>query len=233
MKKKLIALSVALVLFVSALLGGTYAFLIDTDYDKNVMVVGNVEIQQIEKDRNDNDFVQNQKLLPAVYTTAPVAGDNTVWDSELTNEIDKFVSVKNTGSEKAYIRTIFLFEDDLGEDGIDLVHCNYNNDDGQGLEWLAEPVEIGGVDFYVAYATYDTEIDNGETTPVSLKQIYLDASAGNEWFNGVGNQYDIHVFSQAVQYEGFANAKTALNTAFGEVTADNVIDWYNEINANP
>ena len=46
-------------------------------------------------------------------------------------------------------------------------------------------------------------------------------NATNETAEKIGDEYTILVLSQAVQTAGFADAKTALDTAFGEITADN------------
>ena len=51
MKKKIIALSVAAILLISAIVGGTLAYLTDKDYAENTMVMGNVNIEQLEYER--------------------------------------------------------------------------------------------------------------------------------------------------------------------------------------
>ena len=45
----------------------------------------------------------------------------------------------------------------------------------------------------------------------------------------LGNEYKIIAVSQAVQTEGFADAQTALDTAFGDVTEENVKKWFGSL----
>lgn len=230
MKKKIIALTLAAVLLMIAVVGGTYAYLKDTDGAKNVMTVGNVMIEQIETMKDGTAFVNNtQKLIPAEYTATPVEGTDGLLEG-VDNEIDKFVSVKNTGTEAAYIRTIFLFEADGGNaDAIDVVHYS----DDQSLVWPGFTVTIDSVIYHVAYATYANPVAKDDTTAYSLKQLYLDNNAGNEWYEAVNGSYDIYAFSQAVQSEGFENADEALAAAFGELNAANVVAWFNTVDFTP
>ena len=238
MKKKIIALTVAAVLLMMAVVGGTYAYLKDTDGAKNVMVTGNVKIVQNETDRNGATFQQDQKLVPAVYNgTLSYDGESAlygkIFDETVDGEIDKFVTVTNTGTEAAYIRTILLFEDDEADKVGEKLHTLNDKSDGQEMVWLLDDqgkeifVTIGGEKFAVAVCTYNTALAAGATSAPSLKQIFLDPSVDNEWFTLVNGKYDIYAFSQAVQSAGFEDegATVALNAAFGEVTADNVTAW--------
>jgi len=63
----------------------------------------------------------------------------------------------------------------------------------------------------------------GDTTYPNLCQVYMASRATNEDVEAIdGNKngtYDILVVSQAVQVAGFEDPKTALDTAFGEVSA--------------
>jgi len=95
MKKKILALCLVVVLAVTAVTGATLAYFTDTEGAKNVMTVGNVAIEQYEKDSEGDDFEDNQKMYPIVNDE---------------NWIDKIVTVKNTGSEEAYVRTLIAFQ---------------------------------------------------------------------------------------------------------------------------
>lgn len=70
----------------------------------------------------------------------------------------------------------------------------------------------------------------GETTYPSLCQVYMASRATNEdveALDGNGNgTYDILVLSQAVQVDGFADAKQAFETSFGAATPDKVAKWF-------
>ena len=97
MKKQLTVKSVLLIVIATVVatvgvLGGTYAYLTSTDSDVNTMTLGNVEIQQIEKERVDKthqdqatpaelkDYVQDKKLMPAAYIVdGKEANDPEAW----------------------------------------------------------------------------------------------------------------------------------------------------------
>ena len=102
--KKIVALVFAFALCITATFGATVAYLTDTDDDTNVFTVGNVEIEQYEKDRNGNEVSFDEsagtKLYPIVNDAKDANGYHTG-----NNYVDKIVTVKNTGTEDAYIRT--------------------------------------------------------------------------------------------------------------------------------
>lgn len=244
--KKIIAGTMAVALTAAVSVGGTLAYLMDTDEDVNVMTLGDVYIDQIEQERVDDkdnqtelkDFEQNQPLLPAVYPGssipwAPedewvVPGDQA-WKvvQDNTNVIDKFVTVKNTGKSDAYVRTIFAIE--VGKDAVNspYVHVVTNSTNIKDAatwtwDWIDGVVQIGDGYYELAVATYTEALKPGATTIPSLKQIYLDKVATNENVEVYGDTFEILVFSQAVQTEGFdsiiVGPENALNEAFGEVS---------------
>lgn len=249
--KKIIAGAAAVALTATVSIGATLAYLTDTDEDVNVMTLGDVYIDQIEQERVDDkaaqkdlkDFEQNKPLLPAVYSSesgvpwAPesewvVPGDEA-WRvvEDNTNVIDKFVTVKNTGKSDAYVRTIFAFEYDN-----DLLHAVMNDTNTTGdakwnWDWSIGTIELDGVKYILAEAVYTGVLAPGKTTIPSLKQIYLDKTATNEDIEKFGDTYDILVFSQAVQADGFDSIiegpEKALDEAFGNITPENN-PWINK-----
>ena len=246
--KKTLAVLAVVALICSLAIGNTLAYLQDSQADKNVMTVGKVTIEQYEKDRAGNDFVDNQKLLPMVDNRP--AGESFIvggfYNSNVANVIDKVITVKNTGTEAAYIRTIVLFETVLsyvpGSDtdiNADL-HYNYIGTLGD-FDYISYEVEkfvkIGDVVYAVAVCVYENPVAAGATTEPSLKQFFLSPDAGNEFYDHFGSEYNILAISQAVQAQGFKEngtlsaAEVALNTAFGEVTAENVVSWFAEFGA--
>lgn len=139
MKNRKLLLIVSLVLAMTMSLGGTLAYLTDTDSDVNVMTLGNVKVEQFEMERvfdeegnvtGMQEFTQGQPLYP-IYTTkgaevwAPnpdvdiyygnyiegAVGGNGTWQ-DMTGELDKFVFVKNTGDSDLYYRTWIACEAD-------------------------------------------------------------------------------------------------------------------------
>lgn len=235
---------VAIGLTAAISIGATMAYLTDTDEDVNVMTLGNVYIDQIEQERVDDeenqteltDFEQNRPMLPSVYEgdEIPMAPDtdwvvpgDPAWSvvEDNTNVIDKFVTVKNTGKSEAYVRTIFAFEEDSS-----LIHFVTNGDNiTEGATWTWEWIDgtatIDGDSYKLAVATYTQPLAAGETTIPSLKQVYMDKTADNDYCDQFGNTYDILVFSQAIQTAGFTgtddpagDATVALDTGFGDIT---------------
>ena len=235
--KKIILGTTAIALTAAVSVGATLAYLTDTDEDVNVMTLGNVYIEQIEQERVDDtdhqteltDFQDNKPLLPAVYP-----GDSIDWADESEwvvpgdeawkivqdndNVVDKFVTVKNTGDSDAYVRTLIAFEEDFS-----LIHHVGNGPDiTEGAtwewEWLDGTFEYEGATYSLCVVTYTDVLPAGETTIPSLKQIYMNKAATNEYCEQFGDSYDILVYSQAVQSAGFDDATTALNEAFGEIS---------------
>lgn len=242
--KKVILGATAVALTAAVSIGATLAYLTDTDEDVNVMTLGNVYIDQIEQERVDDkegqttlvDFEQNKPLLPAVYPDssipwAPesewVVPSDPAWKvvQDNTNVIDKFVTVKNTGKSDAYVRTIFAFEEDSSL--IHVVTNSTNITDGATWEWdwNVGTIELDGVTYSLAVATYTEAVKPGDTTIPSLKQVYMDKTATNEYCAKYGETYDILVFSQAIQTKGFKDPAEALNEGFGAINKDNNYPW--------
>ena len=155
------------------------------------------------------------------------------------NAQDKFVVVENDGITSAYVRTLVAIE--IGStDGSKIMTSSRSGSDT--APWVAKScgtVTIDGNNYMLIEYTYRGASDvgrhvngvlpAGETTYPSLCQVYLKHNATNEdckAIDGNGNgTLDILVLSQAVQAAGFADAATALNTAFGDV-ATNAAAWF-------
>ena len=197
-------------------------------------------------------FEQNQKLYPSTYTatsdysakipneeqfwwgsyvTADVTGNgssNGLWDDNLTGAIDKFVFVKNTGSWACYYRTIIALECPEGtaySEGSDKEFMNNINLNNRFVWTDVGYVTIGGTRYLVLVATYQKPLEAGEISRPSLLQVVMTHNATNDTVKAIGETYDILTLSQAAQIEGFASAEDALNTAFGEANATNVVAW--------
>ncbi|MBR3965480.1 MAG: SipW-dependent-type signal peptide-containing protein [Clostridia bacterium] len=266
--RTILLMGLAAIIAVSSAIGGTLAYLTDTESAVNVMTVGSVKIEQHEYQRAEGvahkntvdapakegdlvPYVQDQMLLPAVpsgdypYTAEPSDlfywgyytdgnGGNGLWDdSKLKNVIDKMVFVENKGNTDAYFRTLIAFEcpEELtvGDAGTgDDIGINVNS----GYEASSEAcyIDIDGVRYDVRCFTYgnwnDGILSSGETARPSLLQIVLNHKATNEDVALFGEKYDVHVISQAVQADGFADAETALNEAFGAFEVNNVAEWF-------
>ena len=231
MKKtwKIVALILAFVIAIGATAAITTALLQDSDGAVNVMVSGNVYVEQYEQQRDGNGdlegFVQNKPWLPVSEQT-PGTSDLTIGETTYTvynnaNVIDKIVTAKNTGTTSAYLRTLIAVECPAGFDR-SLLHLNLNNAQGNGITWN----EVGMIDFQnVQYllleATYEAPVAGGNTVAPSLLQLYLDYNAGNQDVELYGGDVVVLTMTQAVQAGGFDTAKAALDAAFGETTTIN------------
>ena len=246
LNRKLV-LILSLVLSLALATGGTLAYLSDTDADVNTMTLGNVYIVQNEQERDADgkleSYENDEALYPAVYPGtsidwAPEAkwpGEGgQAWKVVADNElvVDKFVTVTNTGKSDAYIRTLIAYEGDAtyGPEGkyIHIVH-NAENVAPAITMALEGTVVIDDVTYTVYSYTYTAAVKPGETTIPSLKQVYMDKEADNEVVATYGEEYKIIALSQAVQTAGFADAKTALNTAF---PMTDMAKWFGEAEKN-
>ena len=239
--KKILAFVLSMALVAGISISGTLAYLQDDDSDVNVMTTGSVHIEQNEYERATNadgsyktdstgyvlkDFTQAKPLLPSAI---PTNGPGWGWDATTvdmsqvgsqsamqvfvagSNAQDKIVTVKNTGKSDAYVRTWIALEDPFTENrlGVNVGKESYYTQ----TPWTT--VEIDGVKYSVACFTYKEALKPGEVSTPSLFQVYLNSKATNEDMELLGDTYEILAFSQAVQVAGFADAATALNTAFG------------------
>ena len=253
MKKKLTASLLCLSLLLIMLLGSTLAWFTDDVSTTNTMTVGNVKIEQYEKDRLGNNFKQNQNLFPAVIMPDQSGklpkDENGLWlDANINNELDKIVTVQNTGVSDAYIRTVFAFETRPIYVENSTAIYGYLNWEYIGVNgameflWVDEaktPLTFtrNGVEYALAVYYYkgvegDGIITKDEITEPSMRQFFLSPHANNEFFTLVDGTYEILVLSQAVQTQGFESAQQALDMAFGEVNSANAITWFANVNAN-
>lgn len=265
MKKKFVAVAMVLVLALTAVIGGSFAYFTDTEAATNVMVMGNIDISQLEYERvvdaNGNwiptnttdkygytpdelqEFVQEKPLYPAVFADGTIKwddrtsghqqswgqldapGSNQLFDDSVKNAIDKFVFVKNeSGHSDAYVRTIFAFEQgDLTAAEFDEIIGTSADANHWDWETIATDVEIDGQKYVIATATYMGPTSDptgilpaGSVSYPSLLQVYMVPETTQEQVASFEGTYEILVLSQAVQTEGFADAETALNTAFGK-----------------
>ena len=257
MKKSTLIMILSLVLAVAIGVGSTMAYLQDTDEDVNVMTLGSVYITQNEQEYNADGelvpFTQDKPLFPAVGTpawnvTANSTEEEKAWRqfTGLENVVDKYVTVTNTGKSDAYVRTLVALE--MGELDINafagVFGLSANKVDGDEFDFPGtweivddDVYTINGKTYNVMTFEHQDALVPGETTIPSILQMYLKGEATTnetmEKIDGNGNgKYDVLVLSQAVQTQGFADASTALNTAFGEIKQDNIQKWFANIGQN-
>lgn len=239
MKKKIvsIALVVAMIAIIAA---GSFAYFTDKDAQTNTFTVGDVKIDLFE------DFnTEELNLVPAVGTT-----DENGY-AVYKNKIEKEVYVKNTGSQKSYVRvqiavpminneTIGANEEAIGwQAPINLCWSEFTCHQGQwnwGKELAANDkyeglinsgykmnmynVKINDIWYCVYVGTYETALDPDQVTLDAIDNVYMPPEITQEdiaYFNeNAPGWNNVYVVAEAVQADGFADAFTALNTAFGE-----------------
>lgn len=206
MKKKLIAIFLCVALVAVGIVGATLAYFTDTDNATNTFAVGNVTIDLIEQERktdeNGNttlgDFTQNKRLYPIVGSAQGEKDEFGLPTAQYY--VDKIVTVKNAGSEAAYIRAYFAIPSALDDGydtfnaGLNVLHFNFGNKlnaDGSIAhttyqnEWIWKQADgkwnyfettIDGIAYNVYFADYATTVAASATTEQFVQGVYLDKS---------------------------------------------------------
>ena len=238
-KKKIISLCLVVCLLATAI-GGTLAYFTDTEAVKNVMTMGNVDIEQIERERSPagglQPYTQNQTLLPMGgydWEEVTVNGDSI---SVLADGLDKIVTVKNNGNSDAYVRTIVALEAGKSED--EAKSMWYNNlavsDNADYIQVIRDDkdlyVQIGDTWFVIVVYTYGDAIAAGTESVPSLTGVGLYPETTKEDVANLEGDYEVLVVSQAVQASDMGDdAGAALDKAFGDVDATNVAKWFKDV----
>ena len=141
MKKKLLmALSMVGVAAAAATLATSFAYYNSDDSAVNVMTAGNVQIELVEQQRNEEGdalvpFKQGKALSPLVGS-AQLDEKDQFGMPKLDNYQDKIISVKNTGENEAYVRVLIAYPAILKQESIatngatsndDALHANLGN----------------------------------------------------------------------------------------------------------
>lgn len=190
-------------------------------------------------------FTQNQKIYPSVlkvedgytlpndknegikwgdYTYTGTSWDTIFNPARVANAMDKFVFVKNTGSEDLYFRTIVAVE---CPEGWECGDCGMGDEVGVILGGQYKDNTLGyayidGVRYQFFEFTYKDGriLASGAQAHPSLLQVLLHHKLGNEDLKKLGDTLDVLVMTQAVQAKGFDNMDQALTLAFGKLTAE-------------
>lgn len=212
MKKKILSLCLVCCLVAVAAIGGTLAYFTDKDEETNTFTVGKVTIDLIEQQRNNagtalEDFTQNKELNPIVGGASEGNPKDNLQLPTAKNYVDKVVTVKNTGTEDAYVRAYFAIPSVLDDGyetfnaGLNVLHFNFGykaDADGnpvatEGVEWIwkhkvngadkwnyFETTMKDGIKYNVYYADYYTTLANGATTERLINGVYLDQTFDTE-----------------------------------------------------
>lgn len=150
MKKKILALSVCVVMLAVAIVGGTLAYFTDTDAAENTFTVGNVDITLTEPNWEGT----GSQDAPEVYPGEPLAKDPTV---------------TNTGANPCFVRIKVDGLDCLGNAGMITYRTDYV--DGKlGDNW---------VDGHDGYFYYNQVLAVGAKTDALFDQIVIPTGLEN------------------------------------------------------
>ncbi len=235
MKKKILAIALAVSLIAIAAVGGSLAWFFDEDSATNVFVFGTIDIVQNEV------FDENTaQLLPVIDNDDPAA----------SNMIKKEVTVSNTGANEAYVQTLVAVPQVLDEAGI--LHLYAPNAAANGWTLLDGDADTDGVQpsyigididgetlkYNVYIYRYNTTLAADATTGKSLEGVFIDETVDADYVydvNGaaqsgyfvtgdaavdatvkvfdVTGKLNVYVVTQAVQARGFTD-NTALDAQF-------------------
>lgn len=230
MRKKIVALSMAVLMLAVCVIGGTLAYFTDTDKATNTFTAGNVKIELVEQQRNDNhtalEAFENGKNLMPIVGSAQGEQENVggVLLPTAKNYVDKIISIKNTGASKAYVR-VFVAVPTALQNGqtpnaprYDVLHWNFNGDSCEDGEWtdeivVANPTVIDNVEYKIYSRTYETALASGEATATpAYIGFYLDKTvdmnANGEYTVDWGNGPEVidYDLSEGVEIPVFAQA---------------------------
>ena len=194
MRKKIVALSMAVLMLAVAVVGGTLAYFTDTQEATNTFTAGGVKIDLIEQERGENglqNFTQNKVLMPIVGSAQ---GEKDKYGQPVAeNYVDKMVTIKNTGKSAAYVRAYFAIPSDLDDGyetynaGANILHFNFGNKNGvstmgdqwswmHGNKWnYFETTMADGVKYNVYFADYYQPLAAGAPTEQFVSGVYLDS----------------------------------------------------------
>ena len=239
MKKKLLAIGLAVAVLAVTIVGMSIAYFTDTDQETNVFTVGGVKVQLIEQQRNADSsalvpFEQNKVLMPIVGSAQ---GEQEIVDGvklpTAENYVDKIMTIKNTGKSGAYVR-IFVAVPTALQNGqtpnaprYDVLHWNFNGDSCAEGQWtdeivVANPVLINGVEYKIYSRTYTTALQKDEVTATpAYIGFYLDKTVDMhidsdnnpvytvDWGNGNGPEVINYNLSNGVNIPVFVQAVQA------------------------
>lgn len=177
MKKKILVLAV-LSMFTSVIASGTLAYYTAEERVHNVITSGGVGIEIVEKTKEGSgvevDFPKNgiSGILPGT-------------------SVSKIVKVKNTGSDKAWIRV--QIESSIRDEKGNEMPPVLGEDKIPVMEY---EILSGWIDGGDGYYYYEAKVDSEEYTEILINEVTFNPAMGNEYQNCIAN---IVINAQAVQ----------------------------------
>lgn len=210
MKKKIFAIALAASIAVLAIAGTSMAYFTDTEEYTNVFTTGNVEIQLSEaavKDDGVGNLVLDNTANRTIINDTPATKDyGKIFPSQT---IYKDPTIKNIGSETAYIGAIItiestVFNSIVGENDIKKFITDINSNATVTYEKTTNG--------YKLYMIFEDKTAVG-TEYILFKGIKVFDAWDHDQMKNLSD-LTITVNAYATQTAGFADATTALTTAF-------------------
>lgn len=206
MKKKALALVLAIVLLTVAIVGGTLAYLTDTEKAENTFTVGNVDIKLYEStlhrqvDNADDDAIKADAEDYADYLAEQ--GKNMVpgrW-------VRKAPYVENIGKNAAYVRIVVTQSDAMWQT---TSMMEYTTAQQKGAITASQGVQNDDGTWTVTY-TYTEPLEAGAMTYYApIWQFQIPAELDNEDLADWNPSENVTVTAEAIQAEGFTSAEEA------------------------
>lgn len=193
MKKKVLFTITALALAGLVAAGATLAYFTSSDTATNVITTGNVGIQINETSNENKEDYEYTPNVGIVYKKPYTPG----------SVISKIPTVENTGSNSAYVRVRFEFQDNSGN------AVSFNGHDLPILDIQDEWKKTDGTYYY-----YPVPLEAGKETGPVFTTVTIPAS----WDNSMsGIQFNVVVKAEAIQSD---NNSDDVITAFGNADFD-------------
>lgn len=215
MKKKVISTMLLVVLVAVLSIGGTLAWLTDDDAVTNTFTVGNVEIlldEALVKETTDATTGAKEWVADAEEARVQKNEYKGIYPGAV---LPKDPTVKNTGSEPAYIRVSvtvnnwnILTADNVGIKDLETV---FTVEDDFAETW--KRVDIVVADNTATY-TYEYIANNGilakaATTGPLFTEVTVPALLNSEQMAKIGSTLQMDIKAYAIQARGFADAEEA------------------------
>ena len=219
MKKKTIALLLVMMMVFGITVGGTIAYLTDSEKVVNTFTVGNVQIKLDEAKTDINGVAQKDadgkeirtedgnsyKLLPGQsYTKDPTV-------TVLAKSEESYVRMIVTVSDIEALKAAFPAAEYYGADGTFLLQ---NLVDWNNAKWSYVKCENGVYEFRYAEKVAYNENDNTVLEPLFTK-ITLPGTIDNDSLAKL-NEVEITVEAHAIQAAGFDDAADAWTNGWGK-----------------
>lgn len=245
-KKKILSLCMVGVLSAATVVGGTLAYFTDNDTADNTFSIGNVQIEL------DEEFDEkNAQLIPGKDITKEVAVKNVGSNDAYVRVHIAIPSELDDGDPnyEAFNNFVhFNFSKDSVADG----QWSWLPESTEGVgyrgngagNWNFYTAEIGEKNYNVYIVTYRSVLESGATTETdAMNKVYLDKTVdavvsedgttvtykdtkGHEVTMDINETFDIKVFAEAVQSEGFTDAYAAFDASYEKAT-ENANPWNN------